>query len=179
MTPTSQLTMATNNQNTQSKSALCRNDALRIRRAVAHVAGAIKGKPEPEDFWYDCGRNEDEAVNRNAHLDILVIRCRQALDKAKTQGIGIQAATVHRIEVMFATLCAMAVHGYEVGGQGSLATDLVRLSEETADVMTAAARVAHEPSERNLETLRYEIHEAIDIGESVADRAGLQLAGAR
>lgn len=169
--------MATLNQNTQPKSGLPRNDAVRVRRAVAYVAGAIKGKPDPEDFWYDLSRADAEL--RNAHLDVLVIRCRQALEKAKGQGIGVQAATVHRVEVMFATLCAMAVHGYEVGEQGNLATDLVRLSEETADVVTAAARAAHEPSQRNLEALRYEIHEAIDIGEHVSDRTALELAGAR
>lgn len=170
--------MDTSTRISQSKPALSRGDAICVRRAVASIVGACKGKPAGcDDFFYDLTR--EGAEQRNMHLDALVIRSRQALEHAKTQGVGVQAATVHRVEIMFATLCAMAIHGYEVGGQGSLATDLVRLSEETADVVTAAARAAHEPSERNLEVLRFEISESIDIGEQVSDRASLALAGAR
>lgn len=177
MTSTLTPSMTTTNRSSQEKPGLSRADALMVRAAVASFVAACKGKPQPDDFWYDLTR--DDAELRNLHLDALVVRGREALAHAKKQGIGIQAATVHRIEIAFATLCALTVHGYEVDGEGSFATDLVRLSEETADVVTAAARAAHEPSPRNLEALRYEINEAIDIGETVADRTALQLAGAR
>ena len=177
MTSTLTRPMTTHNRNSQQKSALSRNDALIVRHAVASIVAACKGKPS--DFFYDLTRNEEDALTRNQHLDALVIRGREALEFAKKQGVGVQAATVHRIEIMFATLCALTIHGYEVAGEGNLSSALLRLSEETGDVMIAAARAAHEPSPRNLEALRFEISEAIDIGETVADRTALELAGAR
>lgn len=175
MTPTLTRTMTTTNQNSAPKPGLCRNDSLRIRRAMAYVTGAMKGKPEPNDFWYDLTRADAEL--RNTHLDLSIIRCRQALEEAKVQGVGVQAATAHRVELFFATACAMALHGYEVAGNESLSTQLVRLSEETADVVKATARAQAEPSERNLEALRMEIHEVIEVGEAVADRTAMHILG--
>lgn len=162
---------------TQRNPSLSRNDALLIRAAVASMVGACKGKPQPDDFWYSLTGANPEL--KNGQLDALVLRGREALAFAKKQGVGVQAATVHRIEIAFATLCAITIHGFEVGEEGTLKSDLLRLSEEMADVVSATARAAHEPSVRNLEALRYEIHEAIDIGETVADRTAFELAGAR
>src|SRR4051812_6097113 len=101
MTPTLSIPMTTFNQNAQPNSGISRNDQKLIRAAVAQIATALKGKPaDAADFFYDLTRSDPEL--RNQQLDALVIRSRQALAEARKQGVGIQAATVARVEIMFA-----------------------------------------------------------------------------
>lgn len=178
MTPTLNPPMISLNQNVQPNSGISRNDQKLIRAAVAQIATALKGKPaDAADFFYDLTRTDPEL--RNQQLDALVIRSRQALAEAKKQGVGIQAATVARVEIMFATLCAISIHGYEVGAVDSLPQALVSITEEASDVVCAASRVQREPSPSNLESLRKESLELIGITEDVADMASMHLAGAR
>jgi hypothetical protein len=89
------------------------------------------------------------------------------------------AATRHRVEILFATLTALSLHGYESDTSPDLRSSLVRLSEEHSDVISAAARAQHEPSERNLEALRVEVLESIDIGAHVSDLTAAELCGGR
>lgn len=166
--------MRTHNQNSPKKPEVARFESKMIRAALANVAGAIKGKPEPDDFWYDLTRENAEL--RNVHLDAHVLRCRQALDEARRQGVGIQAATVRRVEVFFATLCAITVHGFEVSPSTDLGTALMEAAKENSDVTLAAARALQNPCESALELLRIEAHEAIEHDEQVIDLASARLA---
>jgi hypothetical protein len=75
--------MTAHNQNSSHNSGLPQSTALMIRAAFAQVVKAIKGKPEPEAFWYDLTRADADL--RNNHLDVAVLRCRQALEKAKSR----------------------------------------------------------------------------------------------
>lgn len=175
MTHTLDALMHTHNRNSREKPAVTAHESKLIRAALANVAGACKPKPEPNDFWHDLTR--DDAELRNVHLDAYVIRCRQALEQARQQGIGTQAATVRRIEIFFATVCAIAVHGYECSPASDFGSAMVGLTKETADVTVAAAQVMNDPSERNVETLRVEIMEAIEFDGEVLDMASTRLAG--
>lgn len=157
-----------------AKPAISRSEAKLIRAALANVAGAMKGKPEPDDFWHDLTRTDAEL--RNVQLDAPVLRCRQALDAARQQGVGIQAATIRRVETYFRTLCAIAVHGYECSPAEDFGSAVVGLTKESADVAVAAAHVLHEPSERNVEALRVEAIEALEYDETIIDMASAKLA---
>lgn len=157
-----------------------------IRAALANVTGAQKGKPAPDSFWYEL--TGADAEQKHVALDIPVLKCRQALARACEQGIGAQAATIRRVEIFFATICAITVHGYEVLAATDLGTALMEAAKENSDVTLAAARALQNPCDSALELLRVEAHEAIEHDEQVIDLAsarlaercqGRQMAGAR
>jgi hypothetical protein len=161
------------NQNCQVKPDVSREVKRTIREAMAFVAGALRCRPAPRDFWDDVNRNGAEF--RNEWLDKIVIKCREALDAARSEGPVAQAETLQRIERLYAVLFAESVAGYELTSSGQLSALLCELAHDDADALTAAADAQHERSEANLEAVRFAAMRSIHTSEEVLSLASAEL----
>ncbi len=155
------------------------NEEKELRAALYMVVGALDARPKENDDFWDALVRTDAEVRHPKWLNKLTETIRTALDAGAQEGPGTQAATVHRVHVFFAALEAITLRGYESPSVDNFADELVTLTEESADVTVAASRALKDPSESNLEALRFAVMESAAEDERVLDLASRRLADER
>lgn len=173
--------MPTIHRNPSAKSGkLTENEERELRATLLMVVGALDARPAVNvDLWDALGRR-DADVRHPTWLSKLPEVLRTALEAGRAEGPGSLAATVHRVHVFFAHLEAMTLLGFEaLAPEAEFTGALVAVTERSADVTVCASRALHDPTEANLEALRFAAMESEAEDEKVLDLASRRLAQTR